>query len=157
MVTFLRQFKHYLLGQKILLRTDHASLKWLKIFKEPEGKLARWLSIIEIFDLKSNIDPGPNTKMLTVCQVFLKNVKVPTVHVPIRQTMHHCLQILRLFWQVYRTLNLTWIVNRTLNLTWIVNNLIVVQCKIFSPGQIGKITFIKWTVNSLITHSVSFL
>lgn len=57
-VTFLRQFKHYLLGQKILLRTDHASLKWLKIFKEPEGKLARWLSIIEIFDLEIQHRPG---------------------------------------------------------------------------------------------------
>jgi len=49
-VTFVRQFKHYLWGRKFLLRTDHSSLKWLCNFKEPEGMIARWLSILDTFD-----------------------------------------------------------------------------------------------------------
>ena len=36
-VTFMKHFKHFLLGQKFLIRTDHAPLIWLRNFKEPEG------------------------------------------------------------------------------------------------------------------------
>ena len=35
-VTFVKQFRHYLYGRPFLVRTDHASLIWLKNFKEPE-------------------------------------------------------------------------------------------------------------------------
>lgn len=44
-VRFTRQFRHYLLGKKFLLRTDHGSLAWLFRFKCPEGQLARWLEV----------------------------------------------------------------------------------------------------------------
>lgn len=40
-VTFIHQFRHYLLGKKFLLRTDHGSLRWLFGFKDPQGQLAR--------------------------------------------------------------------------------------------------------------------
>lgn len=49
-VTFVKQFRHYLYGRPFLLRTDHASLIWLKNFKEPEGLLARWISLLETYD-----------------------------------------------------------------------------------------------------------
>ncbi|XP_033728208.1 uncharacterized protein LOC117317503 [Pecten maximus] len=49
-VIFLRQFRHYLFGMKFLLRTDHAPLIWIKNSKDPEGMLARWLSVIETYD-----------------------------------------------------------------------------------------------------------
>jgi len=39
-VVALQHFRHYLLGAKVILRTDHHSLKWLKTFKRPEGILA---------------------------------------------------------------------------------------------------------------------
>ncbi|XP_061191756.1 uncharacterized protein LOC133199998 [Saccostrea echinata] len=42
-VAFCHQYKHYLLGRKFLLRTDHSSLAWLFHFKSPQGQLARWL------------------------------------------------------------------------------------------------------------------
>ena len=41
-VTFVKQFRHYLWGRKFRVRTDHASLTWLQNFKESEGMLARW-------------------------------------------------------------------------------------------------------------------
>ncbi|KAL5466930.1 hypothetical protein EMCRGX_G031093 [Ephydatia muelleri] len=41
-VEFTQHFRHYLLGRKFILRTDHGSLVWLRNFKEPEGQLARW-------------------------------------------------------------------------------------------------------------------
>ena len=38
-VEFTQHFRHYLLGRKSILITDHGSLVWLKNFKEPEGQL----------------------------------------------------------------------------------------------------------------------
>ena len=49
-VRFTQQFRHYLLGRKFRLRTDHGSLVWLFRFKTPEGQLARWLEELSQFD-----------------------------------------------------------------------------------------------------------
>ena len=49
-VFFVQHFKHFLLGRKFILRTDHAPLIWLSNFKEPSGILARWLSILGAYD-----------------------------------------------------------------------------------------------------------
>ena len=57
-VTFMKHFKHFLLGQKFLIRTDHAPLIWLRNFKEPEGLIARWISIIETYDYEIQYRPG---------------------------------------------------------------------------------------------------
>ena len=48
---FTEKFKHYLLGQRLLLRTDHSSLNWLYRFKSPQGQLARWLEQLSQFDI----------------------------------------------------------------------------------------------------------
>ena len=44
-------FRHYLFGQKFSARTDHASLRWLTKFKNPEGQVARWLEVISTFSM----------------------------------------------------------------------------------------------------------
>ena len=49
-VWFTEHFKHYLIGQKFQLRTDHSSLRWLFGFKEPEGQMARWLERLARFN-----------------------------------------------------------------------------------------------------------
>ena len=49
-VEFTHHFRPYLLGRQFTLRTDHGSLVWLKIFKEPEGQLARWLEKLQEYD-----------------------------------------------------------------------------------------------------------
>ena len=49
-VTFIRLYRHFLWGRHFTVRTDHASLKWLKNFKNPEGILAKWLSVLETYD-----------------------------------------------------------------------------------------------------------
>ena len=51
-VVFMKQFHHYLWGRRFLLRTDHASLKWLVNFREPEGMLARWLAVLSNYDFE---------------------------------------------------------------------------------------------------------
>ena len=49
-VTFTRQFRHYLLGRPFLIRTDHHSLIWLTRFKNPVGQLARWIEELGQYD-----------------------------------------------------------------------------------------------------------
>jgi transposase InsO family protein len=50
-VFFLHYFRHYLLGDnvKVVVRTDHGSLQWLKNFKDPADQVARWLEKISVF------------------------------------------------------------------------------------------------------------
>ena len=57
-VYFLQHFKQYLLGRRFILRSDHAPLKWFCSFREPEGILARWLSILSPFDFEMQYRPG---------------------------------------------------------------------------------------------------
>ena len=42
----LKKYCHYLLGRKILIRMDHAALRWVSEFKDPEGQVARWLQVL---------------------------------------------------------------------------------------------------------------
>jgi hypothetical protein len=49
-VYYLKHFRHLLLGNKVVLRTDHAALIWLKRQKEPTGQSARWLQVIDEFN-----------------------------------------------------------------------------------------------------------
>ena len=57
-VQYTRHFRHFLLGNKFILRTDHASLTWLTNFKEPEGMLARWLAALAVFNFDMQHRPG---------------------------------------------------------------------------------------------------
>ena len=50
LVTFTRHFRHYLLGQKFTIVTDHSALQWLHSFKDPDRITARWLEKLAPFD-----------------------------------------------------------------------------------------------------------
>ena len=49
-VTFVKHFRTYLLGNKFTLRTDNGSLTWLCNFRDPEGQLARWIELLQEYD-----------------------------------------------------------------------------------------------------------
>ena len=57
-VTFVKQFHHYLYGGRFLVRTDHAALYWLLRKKDPEGQMVRWITFIQAYDLKIQHRPG---------------------------------------------------------------------------------------------------
>lgn len=57
-VTFIHQFRHFLMGHHFTLRTDHGSLTWLQRFKEPEGQMARWLERLQEFEFTILHRPG---------------------------------------------------------------------------------------------------
>lgn len=51
-VKFCRHFRHYLLGRRFTIRTDHKSLVWLFRFRHIEGQLSRWLEELSKFDMQ---------------------------------------------------------------------------------------------------------
>ena len=57
-IRFTCMFRHYLLGRKFTLRTDHGSLRWLFGFKDPQGQLARWLESLAQYDFEIIHRPG---------------------------------------------------------------------------------------------------
>jgi hypothetical protein len=51
-VKAIEKFHYYLYGQRFIVRTDHASLKWLFNFRQPEGQVARWLQKLQEYQFK---------------------------------------------------------------------------------------------------------
>ena len=51
-VVFTKHYRHYLLGNKFKVRTDHNSLIWLMRFKNIEGQLARWIEELQNYDME---------------------------------------------------------------------------------------------------------
>ena len=47
---FIEYYRQYLLGRRVTVRTDHQALSYLFSFKEPKGKLARYLEILAAYD-----------------------------------------------------------------------------------------------------------
>ena len=58
LVYFVKYFRHYIYGRKFTARTDHASLRWLMNFKNPEGQVARWLEVLSTFSMAIEHRPG---------------------------------------------------------------------------------------------------
>ena len=57
-VKFTPQFRHYLLGRRFTVRTDHQRLTWLVNFRHPEGQIARWLEKLSQYNMKIEHRPG---------------------------------------------------------------------------------------------------
>ena len=49
-VFYCKYFRHYLIGRKFKLRTDHAALRWLQTFKDATGMWARWQNTLAEFN-----------------------------------------------------------------------------------------------------------
>jgi hypothetical protein len=54
----LKQYKHYVLGRPLRIRTDHSALQWLRRTTEPVAQQARWLEFIEQFQYSIEHRPG---------------------------------------------------------------------------------------------------
>jgi len=57
-VSFVKYFKHYLLGRHFFVRTDHTALQWLWKIPDPVGHRARWIGFLEEFDFAVVHRPG---------------------------------------------------------------------------------------------------
>ncbi len=60
LVEFITHFKHFLLGRKFVVRSDHSSLRWLLNFKDAEGLVGRWLAKLANYDFDIEHRAGVN-------------------------------------------------------------------------------------------------
>ena len=58
LVAGVKHFHPYIYGSEFLIRTDHAALRWLMGFKNPEGQIARWLELLGTYNFKVQHRPG---------------------------------------------------------------------------------------------------
>ena len=58
LVYFMQYFKCYLLGKPFTVRTDHAALKWIQSFMEPEGQIARWIEQLQQYEFSTHHRSG---------------------------------------------------------------------------------------------------
>lgn len=54
----LQKFRGYIDGAEVEVCTDHQALKWLMSLRTPSGRLARWVLLIQSFNLKITYTPG---------------------------------------------------------------------------------------------------
>lgn len=62
----MEDFYKYLYGHDFLLKTDHAVLKWLMQFRNPEGQITKWIERLQEYD-RLNTEPEEVTIMLMPC------------------------------------------------------------------------------------------
>ena len=55
---FIEYYRQYLLGRRFTVRTDHRALSFLFSFKEPRGRLARYLEILSAYDFAVSYRKG---------------------------------------------------------------------------------------------------
>ena len=85
-MVFTKHFRHYLLGNKFKVRTDHNSLIWLMRFKNIEGQLARWIEELQNYDMEllyragrdhGNVDGMSRLPdMVELCRGYKAGVKI---------------------------------------------------------------------------------
>ena len=50
-IATLGHMQYYADGQRVTLETDHNNLRWIMNIKNPQGKLARWITRLSCYDV----------------------------------------------------------------------------------------------------------
>lgn len=63
LVCMLKKFKHYLLGSKIIMNTDHRALIFLQEQPVLSARQSRWIETLQLFDIEISYLPGPDNTL----------------------------------------------------------------------------------------------
>ena len=79
LVYFMQYFRCYLLYTKFIVRTDHAALQSIQGFKNPVGRLTRWLKKLQEFNFKSMHRKGSEHQNADAISRLLKDSSVTAI------------------------------------------------------------------------------
>jgi hypothetical protein len=81
MVFVIKKFRSYLVGVKVIVYTDHATLKYLLTKKDAKPCLIQWILLLQKFDLKIRDKKGVENSMADhlSCLQFEKSVSCPSM------------------------------------------------------------------------------
>jgi len=82
-----KRFSTLLLGRPFLVLTDHASLEWLKTWRNPSPRVRRWLTQLEEFSFESRYRPGKDNKVADALSRPADAVLVAPVRVSVEPTV----------------------------------------------------------------------
>ena len=57
-IATLEHMQYYADGQRVTLETDHSNLRWIMNIKNPQGKLARWITRLSCYDVHFDYRKG---------------------------------------------------------------------------------------------------
>jgi hypothetical protein len=79
MVFVIKKFRSYLVGVKVIVYTDHATLKYLLTKKDAKPRLIQWILLLQKFDLKIRDKKGVENSMADhlSCLQFEKSAELP--------------------------------------------------------------------------------
>ncbi|KAA3680587.1 uncharacterized protein DEA37_0007369 [Paragonimus westermani] len=90
-VYFLKHFRPYLLGKSVKVRTDHRVLQWLRNFRKPKDRVARWLEYLQDYDFDCIYRPGSRHANADALSHFPTETVNATLFTPlVGATWAHC-------------------------------------------------------------------
>lgn len=74
----IKSLRHYLLGTKFTVISDHSCLQWLKNQKDPYGRLNRWSLTLQNYDFEVKHAPGTSVPHVDALSrlLFIKNTEL---------------------------------------------------------------------------------
>ena len=75
----LKMWRHYLLGRKFVLVTDHCGLQYL--FDQPKlnARQARWMALLSEFDFEIKHIKGKENKAVNALSISMKSIHLAAV------------------------------------------------------------------------------
>jgi hypothetical protein len=68
------KFRSYLVGAKVIVYTDHATLKYLLTKKDAKPQLIRWILLLQEFDLEIKYKKGIGNSVADHCQEYSSRI-----------------------------------------------------------------------------------
>jgi len=71
-----KRFSSLVQGKPFVVLTDHASLEWLRSWKNPSPRVRRWIQQLEEFDFESRYQPGRHNKVADALSRMVAPIQV---------------------------------------------------------------------------------
>lgn len=75
----IEKFRQYIKGTKFTVITDHASLVWLRNFKDPTGRIARWALRMQAYDFDIKHRKGAHMVVPDALSRAIESIELDTI------------------------------------------------------------------------------